>query len=210
MHNRCVRGDDAGMLDDYALADIEGDACALRRHAGMDDGERPRIVDLCVAIQGHPPLITMQHERARLRRVDGIMRVALRRGLPPPIARYLVGHELGHVHHDRIGYEGEDIEERCDAFAAALIAPWEFARAVIRARGHSVRQLADALRVPQALALLRLGEVTGRPVLLIRTPPIARGAPYVWPRPGEAPREVSHPVRLADEGRWGLMGSREL
>lgn len=195
------------MLDPSTLADIEGDADALRRVAGVDGDEVPHLGAMCAALTGSPPIIAEQRARSLIDERD---RVVLRRGLPVAIARYLVGHELAELHYRRLRYEGEDIEARCDALGAALVAPWRVARAAIREHGHHVCAVASALRVPQALALLRIGEVTGRPVLLLRRPPIARGAAYVWPAPGQAPRGVAHPVRLADEGRWGLMTARDV
>jgi len=190
------------MLDADALADVEGDASLLLRIAQVDDDEPVDVVALCRALTGHAPWLSRLGPQAQLARVGDGYRVCVRRGLLPERARWLVGHELAEWHYLRTGYRGEDIEARCDALGAALVAPRRAFLSAVRERGHRVYALADDFGVTHALALLRIGEVTLRPVALPRRLGlVVRGEPYAW---DESP---SHPVRLRDEGRWGRMAA---
>ena len=110
------------------------------------------------------------------------------------------------------GDRTEDVEERANALGAALVVPAYVFRRAIRAKGHAVHALALEFGVPPSLVLLRLGEVVGRPVALLREPePIVRGTPFAWPRhlaPAVLmPPPGVHPIRLVDEvgERWGLL-----
>ena len=112
--------------------------------------------------------------------MEGVVR--LRRGLSDARARHRIGHELGHLFYERVEYAGADLEERCDLFGAALCMPRRAARAALRSVGHRVHGLAAHFGVTQSVSLLRIGEVTGRPVcLLCFKGPIARGADFAWP-----------------------------
>lgn len=186
----------------------EADALEILRMAGHhDDEDPPNMAQLCRALLGAPPQIAPIRSEACLARVRDQSRVYLRKGLDPARARWLVGHELAEWYYQRSGYIGDDIEDRCDAVGAALVAPARAFRSGVRAVGYSVHELAAAFVVPEALALLRVGEVTGRPVLLLRKPaPIHRGEPYVWPKRGMRDPSV-HPIRI-DGARWGLMAER--
>lgn len=186
----------------------EADALEILRLAGhLDDEAPPNMAQLCRALLGSPPQVAPIRSEACLARVRGESRVYLRKGLDPARARWLVGHELAEWYYQRTGYVGADLEDRCDAVGAALVAPHMAYRLALRSVGSSVHALAEAFVVPQALALLRIGEVTGRPVLLLRKPtPIHRGEPYVWPKRGMHDPSV-HPIRL-DGSRWGLMAER--
>jgi hypothetical protein len=145
---------------------------------------------------------------ACLIRVYEQWRVVVRRSVPAPRARWLVCHELAEHHYLRLGYRGADVEARCDALGAALVLPRRLAQLAIREHAHRVSALARSLGVTQALALLRVGEVTRRPVLLERRPGVrlARGAPVEW----SIDKRVAHPVKLSDEGRWGWMRRRQV
>lgn len=199
-HDLVVMGD---MHDD-----AEADALEILRMAGhLDDEAPPNMAQLCRALLGAPPQIAPIRSEACLARVRGESRVYLRRGVDAARSRWLVGHELAEWYYQRTGYVGPDLEDRCDAVGAALVAPRRAYRLALRSVGSAIHVLAEAFVVPQALALLRIGEVTGRPVLLLRKPaPIHRGEPYVWPRRGMRDPNV-HPVRL-DGSRWGLMAER--
>lgn len=200
------------MLGPDELSDIEGDALALFSEAGADPRDPPSIAALCRALTGHAPRFIAQAAEARL--VGG--RVFLRRGLLTARARWLVGHELAEWHYLRARYRGADIEARCDALGAALVAPRPAFLAATRAVGHAVFSLAEAFGVTQSVALLRIGEVTGRPVVLLRSPePIVRGGAFEWPstsglvRALRERRSEVHPLRISDEpGKWGLMAER--
>jgi hypothetical protein len=191
------------------LADIEGDAEAIYRELGFDPSSPPSMAALCRAATGHSPKFVGQPQEARL--VGD--QVFLRRGVLAARATWLVGHELAERRLRHLRYRGSDIEARCDALGAALVAPRPAFRAAIRELGHAVYALAESFNTTQSVALLRIGEVTGRPVVLLRWPdPIVRGGPYEWPSTSELVRTLRerrpevHPVRIVDErGKWGLM-----
>jgi hypothetical protein len=221
-----VRPGDAGdggaillaMLDEDAIADIEGDADLLLRLAHIDDDEPVDVVALCRhrTMTGQVPFSTRAGPEAQISRVPGGHRVCLREGLLPGRARWLVAHELAELHYERVGYSGPDIEDRCNALGAALVAPRRLVRRLIRQHAHAVHALARALVATQSIALLRLGEVERRPVLLARDGrrPIVRGAAFNWPDgPGLAKAlsrrtETTHPLPIRDEERRrGLMAA---
>ncbi len=197
------------MLGPDDIADVEGDADVVRRMAGMD---------------GPCSMADMARELTRrdvvvcddLGSAEGCFRggrVCVRPGLAPERLRHTIGHEIGEWYYALIGYEGDDIEERCDALGAALAVPRVEFRRAVGAVGHRVFALAAAFGVQQSVALLRLGEVTGRPVALLRpTAPIYRGDPFEWPRTSALVRALRegrgrvHPIRIVDSpDRWGLM-----
>lgn len=46
------------VLDEDAIADVEGDASLLLRLAKVSDDEPPNVVALCRALTGHAPFLT--------------------------------------------------------------------------------------------------------------------------------------------------------
>lgn len=192
------------MLNADDLAELEGWADSLRARAHHHD-DVPRVAALCQALTGHPPRWTRLGTEAALVRST----VFLRRGTPAARARWLVCHELAELAHLESGYSGSDIEARCDALGAMLVVPRSAFRHAVRSTGHRVHELARIFRTTQSLALLRVGEVTGRPVALVRPHgTIARGEPWVWP--SSLDRSIAHPLRITDEpNRVGMMVRRE-
>lgn len=195
-------------LDESVIADVAGDADLLLRLAKCPDDEKVDVIKLCRSMTRFAPWMSRLGPEAHRSLENKKPRVILRAGLPPARARFLVCHELAEIHYyDHLKYVGEDIEARCDALGAALVAPRRLARAAIREHGHRVHRLAHSLGVPQALALLRVGELDRRPVLLLRPQGnIARGALFEWPQERVRDRSV-HPIKLSDEDRWGLMAA---
>jgi len=192
------------------LAELEGWAGAMLRASNVDtDGPVP-VVALARAVTGHAPRWTSLPQASVVR--GGV--IYLRRGLPLTKAREAVCHELAEVAH--AGYCGADIEARCDTLGAMLLAPrGAFRRAVTRL-GHRVHELAKVFCCSQSLALLRVGEVTGRPVMLL-TPrgQLARGDAFGWPSTSTLVRALRdgrsrvHPLQITDApDRWGLMAER--
>ena len=192
--------------------DVEGDADAIYARTGFDPEEPPAIGRLCLALTGFPPELAKIRNEGRCCRVGDDWRVFIRRGLPKERAVYITGHELAEWWFIHIGYCEHDVEERCDALGAALVAPRRAFRRATEALGHSAKKLAAAFRAPEQLALLRIGEVTGRPVALVRPTPIVRGDDFAWPtgpalaRALRRPPASAHPVRVG--GEWGMMASR--
>lgn len=176
----------------------------------------PRMLAVAGQIGAKVARVSHLPTEGSLEQVDGSWRILIRRGLSPARARWVVGHEIAEWVHLRAGYRGADIEARCDALGAMLVAPRSPFRRAIRDIGrHAVHELAARFRTTQSVALLRIGEVTGRPVMLQRWPePIVRGSAFSWPSPSTLRRRLLelgrdapvHPVRIADEpGRIGLM-----
>ncbi len=194
------------------LADLEGEAAARFALHGLDDYEPPHMVQVCLAITGKPPARGDIEPEAKLEEDQ----VIIRRDVPPRRARFLAAHECAEKIHLDAGYTGEDIEARCDALGAMLTAPRRGYLRAVRELGHSVYKLADRFAVTQSLSLLRLGETTGRPVMLLRPAgQLARGLPFAWPststmvRALNEGREAVHPMRIRDEpDRWGLLARR--
>lgn len=198
-------------------ADIEGDAIAIYREAG-EEPDRPVSIVRIVRKLLHTDVVraTMisTHE-SDICMMHGEHVIGVRRGIAAPRARWLIAHELGHWWHDRIGYRGEDIEARCDALGAALIAPRPAWQHVRRAVGCGIKDLAGALATTQSLVLLRRGECEGEPVALVQPRRVlVRGADWGWPDPDTMRRvaKVGAPgvrrVRITDEWkRSGLMAA---
>jgi hypothetical protein len=192
------------MLDADDIADLEGWAGRLLSDADSLD-DVPRLAHVCHRLTGLAP--RWAHIASEARLVGD--QVELRHGLDPARARWLLGHELAEWAHRRAGYVRHDLEARCDALGAMLVAPRDAFRRAMRHHGHRVHELARIFHTTQSLALLRVGEVSGRPVMLRRpTGAIARGEPYVWPS-GPELLALAHPLRITDEpDRVGFMVAR--
>src|SRR5690606_31103903 len=125
---------------------------------------------------------------------------------------FVVAHEFGHyVWGDLVGYDGPDLEARCDALAASIVAPRRaFARAVACHGLDTVSGLAAALQTTRSTTLLRIGEAVDLPAALLRRrrSTIVRGPHAVWPvplswQPVKRARGIVR-VRITDEpGRLG-------
>lgn len=204
------------MLNDGGCAEVEGDALAFLDWAGVDARDPVSVAALCVAATGRRPRQVALDGEARLEPREEGLEVLVNRALAPARARLKVGHELGHWWYQRVGYRGADIEHRCDLFGAAIIAPWPAFKTAMRHAGHRVHELAQRFATTQSLALLRVGEVSGRPVMLLRPAGhIVRGEPFEWPststmvRALREGRRAVHPLRINDEpNRVGLMARR--
>ncbi len=108
---------------------------------------------------------------AALAVIDGQDRIFVREDCPPADFGFLVFHELGHHEFTRQGvlFATPDEEERaCDAFAGAMAAPKPAFEAALTWLDRDLRQISVKFGITESHALLRLGEVTGRPVGLVR------------------------------------------
>lgn len=114
------RADPLVMLDVDAIADINGDCAAVYRLADAEEDAPPSIGTIVARLLGERPRFASMRNEATLAIVDGAPRIFIRRGTSAPRARWLTGHELAEWWYARIGYRGEDIEERCDALGAAF------------------------------------------------------------------------------------------
>lgn len=178
----------------------------------LGDGPQPSVRQLLARHLGTAPRVADMASDGALVRLRGQWVVAIRRGMSPERARFVGAHELGHWYWERrCGYRGPDIEARCDALAAVLVAPPHAVRVAVRDHGACIVRVAAALRTTQSLALLRIGEVLGEPVALLRKrrSTIIRGTVVPWPvplswQPAKRSRELVH-VHITDEPwRFGV------
>ena len=188
---------------------IEGDALAIYGAAKADPDAPPAIASLCRALIGSAPQRVRMVGEADIVPFRGAWVLRVHRMILPARAAWLVGHELAEwwYHARRHTFSQVELEARCDALGAALVAPRPaFLRALKRV-GHRVHVLAARFQTTQALALLRVGEVTGRPVFYDgRAARLARGQEFTWPAdPLALPRRVAHPIQV--DGRWGMMAA---
>lgn len=167
-------------------ADIEGEADAAYRAAGLDPDEAVSPIWLAKRLLGERNVVgvpALMHQLGGcLALVNGAPRIFYRNRLPTELRDFVVGHELGHaLLRDRAG-EGVELERACDAFAAAIIAPRRAYLAALRVCGAQYPKLARAFATSESLVALRFGEVTGAPLALVAPRSVrVRGAEYSWP-----------------------------
>lgn len=199
------------MVGPDEVAELEGEALAFWATHGMEPEQC--LIDLCQAATGSEPIFEARETEGHWD--GGLVRLSV--DLHPRRARHVLGHELGHVWLEREGrFVPPNIEERCDVFGAILNMPRAGVRHWLKQNGHAFVQLAEFFGVTQSVALLRIGEVTGRPVMLLRERgPIVRGFDFGWPSRSPVQlalgrgREVVHLVQVRDEPqRVGIMASR--
>lgn len=204
------RPDSGAMLSRHAFLEIEGHAAAMLALARLPDDRAPSMDLLSLRlIKSKPKLVVMGRE-GDIYPAAGKWVLRVHKLAPKDRARWIVGHELAEwwLRDHRFASHTER-ESWCDALGAALVTPRAAFADATKQLGHRVHRLAEAFHVPQALALLRLGEVEDRPVALLRPSPLVRGRVYPWPvGPGltkavNRPPPGVHPVRI--ERRWGLM-----
>lgn len=201
------------MLDADTLASIEGDARAFFQMAKVDPTNPPTFNALCRrTIRSYPQRVRMIG-RGDLTPGIGkkyILRVHV--ALPPEVAVWVIAHELAHWYYLETGFVGSqaELEARCDALGAAIVAPRPLFLSALRQHGHRVYKLARLFNTTQTLAALRIGEVTGRSVVAIRPRrTIVRGEPFGWPHGPALAKAIRnpppnvHPIKL-DES-YGLI-----
>jgi hypothetical protein len=199
-----------GIVGPLEVEECEAVATYTYERVGLDPSKPAAPGLLCEMLYGTRPVRASGLPRPGLMgRVDGKVRIFVDTSVSPAKARHVSAHELAHALLGRYHDEQDRIlESHCDALGACLLVPSAAFRALAE-RYTSLYDLAHALGVTQSLALLRLGEVTGRPVKLLGRNERVRGEPFDWPDTGEALRGLHrcrvHPVRLADEEKWGLM-----
>lgn len=192
------------MLSGDDLAEAEGVATWILRRAGVDPDD---AVSTRAVARGLGISVRRERQLARgsIVYLRGEARIYVHPRLTPQREEWVIGHELGHWARPEV--ERSEHEERmCDAIGAALVAPRAAVARIARQIGHRVHAVAELLHVEQSLALLRIGEVTGRSVILLRSPAIARGDAFEWGEtPRALPRSIAHPIRV--DGRWGMMAA---
>lgn len=203
------------MLDEDDVHDAEGEGLAMLEAAGVDPDRGASLDLIAERLLGSRPRYVRMVGTGDLWPFRGEWILRVHRSLPPVRQREVVSHELAEWRAETTGRRFRSLAHReawCDAVGARLLCPAPAFRRAVRQVGHRVHGLADAFGTTQGMALLRLGEVTGRPVVLLRARgSIARGAPFGWPEEAVLARAIRrpppsiHPVRADD--RWGLMAA---
>lgn len=118
---------------------------------------------------------------ALLGEANGRPRIFLREGVSPCRGRYLVGHEIGHWGLRHMGWDtgGDDLEEaRASYLGACILAPRSAYRAAVQEHNDNYLAIAERFKAPQSCVVLRYGEVTNRPIVLVKPKLIRkRGTP---------------------------------
>lgn len=199
-------------------ADAEGIAVDLLTRAGYDPTDRPGARAIAARLHGFgcierwPGLAT--RGPAWSCTVHGCVRIVLRGGLAPEHRNFAIAHELAELELRRLGYLDEDLEEASDAIGAALVAPRRAFAVVLREIGADYAALADAFVATESLVALRMGEVTGEPMVLVTPQRVrVRGATFEWGDEGDvraAARRAGpgvRKVRLRDDPRRMVLRS---
>lgn len=194
-------------------SDLEGCAEALYKLAGLQVDEPVSPAKIARLILG-PRAIEVTPMRASagaIVTVNGETRIALRRGLPLLLARFITAHELAHLIVDRLGMHlGEDLETACDYIAGAVLMPRRHYVSAHKFHDGDVRELAEEYSVTHSAAWLRVGETVRIPLALVRPGLVRTRGPesYVWPEEntilgwsrGAPPRGLAK-TRVADDPR---------
>lgn len=152
----------------------------MLRAAGFDEDEAPGAVAIARALLG--PDCIVRGSRASMVSLHGQQRIRLPRRRSPAEMNFLVGHELAEWWLKREGYVSEWIEDVANALAASLVAPRRAFLRAYREHGHDYTTLASLFCSSESLVVLRIGEVTGEPVLLVAPHRArARGEAFGWP-----------------------------
>lgn len=145
---------------------IEGLAVAFYERLGFDPGVPVDTFRLARTLLGPDAVERRVHLAGvpgRLFYVHGERRIAVSGRLPLGYQRHVAGHELGHIVLEEIGYVGGDLEQACDLFGAAVMAPMPAVRAMVRAFGPDHEAIADEVVSTQTWAALRVAECLGIP-----------------------------------------------
>jgi hypothetical protein len=191
---------------------FEGDADSLYRLANADPEDPPGVDVLCRALLNTAPIYADMVALSDLTPWPDGYRLRVNSKAPAHMVAALIGHELAEWWFDRRGASFRSLAAReaaCDTLGALLACPRPAFQAALQVLGHRVHELARRFHVSPALSLLRIGELTGRPVRLLGARDRERGEPFAW---GDVrsclagkERHRVHPIRLADDRRWGLM-----
>lgn len=181
---------------------IERECAEIFRMAGILTGSLPAIGDLIEAIMGLPPKFSIVRTLATTARTSAGWQVYIKHGLPSEVARWLAARELARWWLARCS-RCKNTEENARRLGSALLAPRELFIDTINSCGIYLPLVASMFGVQQALVLLRIGETTGLPVVLLDDQhhlATVRGDPARWNR-----RHGITKVQLTDDARVGLI-----
>ena len=101
-------------------------------------------------------------------------RIDVRASLPPEIAQWAVGHELGHV-------AGLTDERECDYVGAAIQAPRRPFLQALAELGDDWPALGECFGITSTSAVLRAGELTGRALAVVTPRRVYGRGEAFWP-----------------------------
>jgi hypothetical protein len=202
-------------------ASIEGLAVSFYERLGLDPADPVDTFQLARKLLGAGAIVrgtSLAGLAAKIFTVNGERRIAVNRKLDFAYAQHAVGHELGHVVCDEEGYRGEQLEQVCDAFGAAVMAPLPAVRAMLRAFGRDHVAIADEVCTTQTWAALRVAECLGIPRAIITPRRVYVRGPeeFVWGPDDSLWRlvRIERPgitkVRLTDDPRRVVLDVDEL
>lgn len=147
--------------------------------------------EIARAIWGDPFAVTLVPRGYMHATADALLgedgghpRIFLRDGVSASRGRFLVAHELSHHLLRHIGMDtgGDEIEEaRANFLGACLLSPRSAYRAAVEEFNDDFRQIAARFKAPESCMVLRYGEVTDRPIVLVKPKTIRRRGTPVDP-----------------------------
>jgi hypothetical protein len=176
-------------LAGMGIINAEDEARGLIERAGFSSDATPTPFTLATRLLGEHGLVFASGMAQGARYVPEERRIRVRPRLGAVRARFLVAHELGEMRLDELGYTGDDREQLADAIAAGLLCPRAPFRAAVREHGRELPVLAREFMTSESIALLRYGEATGTPVVLVTPQHVhVRGDDFGWPSARELRR----------------------
>ena len=178
--------------------DLEGEAEAAYRAAGLDVTDSVEPIWLARQLLGADAVVgvhsLMQPGGGCLVKVNGKPRIYFRNRLPQRRRDFVIAHELAHhLLGDRVGDERET-EAACDALGAMLIAPRRAFQEALRWYGERFPALAEHFETSESLIVLRFGEVTHAPLVLVAPQSVrVRGEERAWPEEAALRRIAAQP-----------------
>lgn len=182
----------------FDAAEIEGLAVAFYERLSLDPKRPVDTFRLARKLLGAGGLVrgtSIVGLPAKLFMVNGERRIAVNRRLSVPYAQFFVGHELGHIVCDDMGYREDDLERVCDQFGAAVMAPIPAVCAMLRTFGPDHEAIADEVGSTQTWAALRVAECMKIPRAIIAPKKLYLRGPddFVWPAEAELRRMARVP-----------------
>lgn len=178
--------------------DVEREALWLLERAGYTARDAPGAYAIAVGLLGPDCLVKVSSKalfrgsQGELAEASGHYTIRVSASASPTRKALVTMHEIGHWHLRQIGYRGADVEELCDAIAAALIVPRTALEESLSIHGERWRCLADDFGTSETIVVLRYGEVMHRPVAVFDSRVVyIRGPRYSWPASPEGLRRLA-------------------
>jgi hypothetical protein len=197
-------------------AEIEGLAIDFYKRLKLDPEQPVDTFRLARKFLGADAIVrgtTIVGTPAKVFVLHGARKIGVNRKLPVPYQQFYVGHELGHIICDELGYAEDDLERVCDHFGAAVMAPTPAVSAMLRAFGRDHEAIADEVGSTQTWAALRVAEYLKIPRAVITPRRLYTRGPDEWQwgsehelrRLARTERPGITKVRLSDDPRRVLI-----